>query len=151
MVPDKSAPFSAVKGIPQIWGLNGHIQDFARRLAKEGYVALVPDLSIGEWRERMRLGQDHGWVCSRLLWREPSGGSRFCHSGPYVRDLHGKGSPHYKSCASDSIGYGGCSKIIHVKIFGGTKHAFSNDTRPMYTKDAAPEAWQDVLYFLAKD
>ncbi|MDX6380567.1 MAG: carboxymethylenebutenolidase [Rubrobacteraceae bacterium] len=39
--------------IHEIWGLDEHIKDVARRLAAEGYVALAPDLYTGEWREVM--------------------------------------------------------------------------------------------------
>jgi carboxymethylenebutenolidase len=43
----------AVIVIHEIWGLDEHIKDVARRLAAEGYMALAPDLYTGEWREVM--------------------------------------------------------------------------------------------------
>lgn len=43
----------AVVVIHEIWGLDEHIKDVARRLAAEGYAALAPDLYTGEWREVM--------------------------------------------------------------------------------------------------
>ena len=39
--------------IHEIWGLEEHIEDVARRFTAEGYVALAPDLYTGEWREIM--------------------------------------------------------------------------------------------------
>jgi carboxymethylenebutenolidase len=39
--------------VHEIWGLEEHIEDVARRLAAEGYAALAPDLYTGEWREVM--------------------------------------------------------------------------------------------------
>jgi carboxymethylenebutenolidase len=43
----------AVVVIQEIWGLDEHIEDVARRFAAEGYAALAPDLYTGEWREVM--------------------------------------------------------------------------------------------------
>jgi carboxymethylenebutenolidase len=39
--------------VHEIWGLEEHIEDVARRFAAEGYAALAPDLYTGEWREVM--------------------------------------------------------------------------------------------------
>jgi carboxymethylenebutenolidase len=52
-LPDGDLPFPAVIVIQEIWGLDDHIKDVARRFANEGYVALAPDLYTGEWREVM--------------------------------------------------------------------------------------------------
>lgn len=52
-LPEGESPFPAVIVIQEIWGLVDHIMDVARRFAKEGYVALAPDLYTGEWREVM--------------------------------------------------------------------------------------------------
>src|SRR5487761_189023 len=43
----------AVVVIQEIWGLDEHIREVARRLAGEGYVALAPDLYTGELRQVM--------------------------------------------------------------------------------------------------
>lgn len=43
----------AVVVIHEIWGLEEHIKDVARRLAAAGYAALAPDLYTREWREVM--------------------------------------------------------------------------------------------------
>ena len=42
--PKKDGPLPAIVVIHENRGLNDHIQDVARRLAKEGYVVLAPDL-----------------------------------------------------------------------------------------------------------
>jgi len=43
--PERAAlPLPAVVVIPEIWGLNAHIEDVARRLALAGYAALAPDI-----------------------------------------------------------------------------------------------------------
>ena len=44
-VPRAKAP--AVIVVHEAWGLNGQIRDVARRLSREGYVAIVPDLYHG--------------------------------------------------------------------------------------------------------
>lgn len=42
--PESSKPLPGLLVIQEWWGLNEHIRDIARRLAKAGYVALAPDL-----------------------------------------------------------------------------------------------------------
>ena len=42
--PPGKTPKPAVVVIHEWWGLNDHIKDIAQRLAREGYVALAPDL-----------------------------------------------------------------------------------------------------------
>ena len=46
--PDGNGPFPAVVVIQEWWGLNDWVKDQARALAKEGYVALAPDLYRGK-------------------------------------------------------------------------------------------------------
>jgi len=41
--PEGEGPFPAVMVIFEAFGLNGHIKDVARRVAKEGYIAVAPD------------------------------------------------------------------------------------------------------------
>jgi len=47
-VPEKEGKHPAVLVIHEWWGLNDQIKSVADRLAKEGYVALVPDLYRGK-------------------------------------------------------------------------------------------------------
>jgi carboxymethylenebutenolidase len=42
--PSAAGPFPAILVLQEWWGLNDHIKDIAMRLAREGYVALAPDL-----------------------------------------------------------------------------------------------------------
>ncbi|RMH05792.1 MAG: dienelactone hydrolase family protein [Nitrospirae bacterium] len=42
--PEGTGPFPAVIVVQEWWGLNDHIKDIARRLAREDYVAIAPDL-----------------------------------------------------------------------------------------------------------
>ena len=42
--PKDSTPRPAIVVIQEWWGLNDHIKDIAQRFAREGYVALAPDL-----------------------------------------------------------------------------------------------------------
>ncbi len=46
--PPGAGPFPAVVVIQEWWGLNDHIKDVAERYAREGYVALAPDLYHGK-------------------------------------------------------------------------------------------------------
>jgi len=47
-VPEGKGPFPGVVVIQEWWGLNDWVKDQAKRLAKEGYVALAPDLYHGK-------------------------------------------------------------------------------------------------------
>jgi carboxymethylenebutenolidase len=42
--PSGTGPYPAILVLQEWWGLNSHIKDIARRLAREGYVTLAPDL-----------------------------------------------------------------------------------------------------------
>src|SRR5438067_478287 len=46
--PDSADPLPGVVLIQEWWGIEPHIQDVAQRLAKEGFVVLVPDLYHGK-------------------------------------------------------------------------------------------------------
>jgi carboxymethylenebutenolidase len=47
--PDVAGPHPAVIVIQEWWGLDGHIKSIADRLAREGFVALAPDLYHGQF------------------------------------------------------------------------------------------------------
>lgn len=47
-IPDGDGPWPGVVVIQEWWGLNDHIRDIADRFAREGFVALAPDLYYGE-------------------------------------------------------------------------------------------------------
>lgn len=49
--PAGKGPFPAVVVVHEWWGLNAQIRGVARRLAQEGYVAIVPDLYRGRRAE----------------------------------------------------------------------------------------------------
>jgi len=46
--PDDGAPHPGVIVIQEWWGVDGHIKDVAERFAREGFVALAPDLYHGK-------------------------------------------------------------------------------------------------------
>ena len=48
VTPEGKGPFPAVLVIQEWWGLDGWVKDQARALAREGYVALAPDLYRGK-------------------------------------------------------------------------------------------------------
>jgi carboxymethylenebutenolidase len=50
-MPAGEAPAPAVIVIHEYWGLNPQIEDVARQLARQGYVAIVPDLYHGKVAE----------------------------------------------------------------------------------------------------
>src|SRR5579859_2529425 len=46
--PDSDAPARGVVVIQEWWGVDNHIKDVTQRFAKQGYVALAPDLYHGK-------------------------------------------------------------------------------------------------------
>jgi carboxymethylenebutenolidase len=77
VLPEGDGPSPAVIVIQEIWGLDDHIRDVARRFANEGYVALAPDLYTGEWREvmspeRIAAGMAFLRDASQEVQRDPS-------------------------------------------------------------------------------
>jgi carboxymethylenebutenolidase len=46
--PEGAGPWPGVLVVQEWWGLDSHIRDVARRFAQAGYLALAPDLYIGE-------------------------------------------------------------------------------------------------------
>jgi carboxymethylenebutenolidase len=46
--PEGAGPFPGVIVVQEWWGLDDHIKDVTQRLAKEGFVALAPDLFHGK-------------------------------------------------------------------------------------------------------
>ena len=63
---DKPAPALIV--VHEWWGLNAQIREIARRLARQGYVVIVPDLYGG----RVAEGAEEAHVLSRSVEDEPA-------------------------------------------------------------------------------
>jgi carboxymethylenebutenolidase len=55
-IPDGPGPHPAVLVIEEIFGVNSHIRDVTERVAREGYVALAPDV-----HHRVAAGQELGY------------------------------------------------------------------------------------------
>lgn len=51
LVHPDSTPKGVVIVLHEIWGLDAHIKDVARRFSHEGYVALAPDMFSGPFKE----------------------------------------------------------------------------------------------------
>jgi carboxymethylenebutenolidase len=64
--PTGKGPFPAVVVVQEWWGLNTQIRDVARRLAREGYAAVVPDLYHG----RQAADAEQAHVLARGLDQE---------------------------------------------------------------------------------
>ena len=242
--PDKPEPSPAVIVVHEIWGLDDHVKDVARRFAQEGYVALAPNLYTGEWREAMQpdrimagmmflreappeIQRDPAKMAEVLSTRSPEeqqalrtlmqimsaqqrqtfaeellGGIKylsaltevdsgritslgFCMGGGLAINMatkapelwktvifYGENPPLEQVPAIQARVFGiyagkdrritdhvpqfqqameEAGKSFSYKVYGGTQHAFFNDTRPMYNKEAAEDAWQETLRFLAKE
>ena len=56
--PDGDGPFPGVIVVQEWWGLDDHIKDVAGRFAKEGFVALAPDLYHGKVTKEPERGPE---------------------------------------------------------------------------------------------
>jgi carboxymethylenebutenolidase len=72
-VPVGDGPLPGVVVVQEWWGLDEHIQDVARRLAAEGFVALAPDLYHGkvtkepDKAQKMMMSLDMGHATKELV------------------------------------------------------------------------------------
>ena len=202
--PEGKGPFPAVVVIMEWWGLNDQIRGVADRLAREGYVALVPDLYHGhvttdpeKAHELLRALDDQdaiselGSAMEYLRSLPEVGKSRigslgFCMGGGlslrlalHRSDLSGAvmfyGQPEtdpaeLKGAACPVLGLFGeddqgilhdrimdmakglnrVGKGAEVQIYSAAGHAFFNETRPSYSKEAAEDAWKRTLAFFGK-
>ena len=240
--PDMQGSFPAVIVIHEIFGLDGHIEDVARRFAASGYVALAPDLysrpgtpvTMQEIAESMgfmmgippakqrdpavmveemaklpeakkaAVGKTMQWLMHRdysdnvldlqsaLKWLSEqeyvSKGAiaslGFCMGGTLSARLaatgadlsacvifYGESPPEeqIRNIRCPVLGLYGSEdhritdampqfekamkengKRFDHRVYSGAYHAFFNDTRPHYSKDAAADAWKTVLSFLGE-
>lgn len=239
-----SGPRPGVIVIHEIFGPDAHIQDVAVRFAREGYVALAPNLFTGEMQrvltpENVALGMKAFAEAPPDLRRDPSKLAAFAAAQPaerrpvllalgnvarpdvqagFARDLLGA-ARHLRSLSgvdplrTGSVGfcfggamsarlatvdpelraavvfygqnppledvprirgavlglYGGedpgitgqvpqlaeamtrAGKSFRSVVYPGARHAFFNDTRPMYQREAAEDAWAKVLTFFREN
>lgn len=203
--------------IHEIFGLNDHIKDVARRFAKQGFVAYAPDLFEGHpglpddrndlngmrnvWSRipDETLISDLGIVLHTM--RQASnvstvGAIGYCMGGAiaymfackysgsgevnWVADYYGRvfypqlsdTKPKHPIDYTDTLAcpvlgaFAGEDELIpaehvkqleerikavgqraDIKIYSEAKHAFFNDTREFYNKEAAEDAWQRTLSF----
>ena len=57
-LPEAAGPRPAVLVFEEIFGVNAHIRDVAKRLAREGYVAIAPDYHHRAWPPGTQLAYD---------------------------------------------------------------------------------------------
>jgi len=206
-------PQGAVLVIHEIWGLNDHIRDVARRFAQQGYLALAPDLYSREGAPQLDINNRAalmefiaalpdrrivadleagvGYLMEQGAARVGSVG--FCMGGLYSYLLAAK-SPRLAAAVDfygrivyaektenkpespvDLAAQLKCPLLANfgetdagipltdverlreqlklgrqpwkVNVYPGAGHAFFNDTRPAYNKNAAADAWREMLEF----
>lgn len=200
----------------EIWGLTDHIRDVARRLARQGYITLAPDLFTREGAvkldpaDRPAMMKFLGSIPDKRVvadleagldyLRGPRvnagriGSIGFCMGGLYSyllatssnqlaaavdfygRIVYAEKTENKPDSPLDLVPQLKCPLLcnfgeadlsipvadveqlktrlttIHypwkVNIYPGASHAFFNDTRPSYHKEAAADAWNETLVFL---
>lgn len=67
-MPEKGGPFPTVIVVQEIFGVHEHIKDLCRRLAKQGYYAIAPDLYVrqGDVSKIENIGEIIGKVVSKV-------------------------------------------------------------------------------------
>ena len=203
--PQGKGPFPGVIVIQEWWGLNDWVKQQADALAKEGYVALAPDLYRGQVTDKQEvahqlmsgLPQDRALADLKAAYAHLAtmkdvkadriGVIGWCMGGRYALLLATEeprlkaAIPYYGAPPADPAAiarikapvlgnYGGddqgpspaqvrefeaamkkAGKSVDVKIYEGAPHAFANENNPWggYRKEAAADAWQRTLAFLA--
>jgi carboxymethylenebutenolidase len=217
--PEGEGPYPAVIVVHEIFGLNDHIKDIARRFAREGFVAYAPDLFEGN--EGMPADRND-LNAMRAVWAkipdatlisdlqsvltmaqlndavrsDKVGTIGYCMGGAiaymlacsspsvaWVADYYGRiyypqltdTKPKHPIDYTDTLPcpviglFAGVDELItaehveelkqrisatgkpnEIKIYDGAKHAFFNDQREFYNKDAADDAWKRTLEFVGR-
>jgi carboxymethylenebutenolidase len=173
--PKGGEKLPAVIVIHEIYGLNPHIEDVARRMALEGFLAIAPDAlsplggtpsdtqeALGKMRNLDRAATAKNFVAAvEYLRTHPQttgnvGCTGFCWGGAMTNQV-AVNAPELKAAVDQRINAGipgfeaalkkaGTDYQIH--IYEGAQHAFNNDTNPgRYHKEAAELAWKRTVEF----
>lgn len=139
-----SLPRSGVLIIQEVWGLDTHIRDVARRVAGEGFVALAPDLfsregpppgdtiealrpfmfAIPDLRVVADLSAAMNFLRSgTLVINEPIGAVGFCVGGTWARML-----------AAEKVGLAAC-----VDFYGRFRYPNISESKPFQPIDRVAE------------
>ena len=202
--PSKRQGAPAIVVVQEWWGLNDQIRDVARRLSREGYVAIVPDLYHGKVASDPELAHELsraldgdsalGDLAGAITWLRETpetaksriGVVGFCLGGGLSQRLALKhpelsaavmfyGPPETDPQALRTLlvplqahfgatdqgippsraeelrrGLRVAGKVGEVYVYPGAGHAFMNDTRPSYHRDAARQAWARMLAFFQR-
>ena len=142
--PKQEGVYSTVIVIHENRGLNAHIEDVARRVAKAGYLAIAPNALS---------------VLPKLPATEDEARAEFSKMDPKQSLNNFSNALHYASL-DERINAGIASYEEALKsnnveyemyVYEGVNHAFHNDTAgPRYNEEAAKLAWGRTLEFFGK-
>jgi carboxymethylenebutenolidase len=136
-------PQAAIIVIHEIWGLNAHIRDVARRFANQGFIALAPDLYTRQGTPNLDLGDREGLMKFLASLSDPQivgdlqaaigylngqgiakvGSVGFCMGGLYSYLL---------ACQSDKLG-------AAVDFYGRITYAETSASKPVSPLELAPQ------------
>jgi len=175
--PAGAGPFPAVLVIHENRGLNPYIEDVARRLAVEGFLALAPDgLSpLGGYpgndddgramqakldQPKLRTDMLNGarFLKAHALSSGRLGVTGFCWGGGTTNwlatelgaDMQAKDERinAMRPAFEAALKQAGVPHEMHV--YPGTQHGFHNDSTPRYDEAAAKLSWERTLAFFRK-
>lgn len=128
-----AGPGPGVIVIQEWWGLVPHIKTIADRFAREGFVALAPDLYHGQ---ATTSPDQAGRLMMALRIDEAEQDLRGAVQS--VKDLEAR---------LKALG-----KRAEMHIYPGAQHAFFNDERPeVYDRKAAEDAWDRTVKFFTRE
>jgi carboxymethylenebutenolidase len=136
-------PQAAIIIIHEIWGLNAHIRDVARRFASQGFITLAPDLYTRQGTPNLDLGDREGLMKFLASLSDPQivgdleaaisylngqgiarvGSIGFCMGGLYSYLL---------ACQSDKLS-------AAVDFYGRITYAETSANKPVSPLDLAPQ------------
>lgn len=135
-------PKAAIIVIHEIWGLNAHIRDVARRFARQGFITIAPDLYTRQGTPNLDLGDREGLMKFVASLSDPQivgdlqaaigylngqgiekiGSIGFCMGGLYSYLL---------ACQSDKLG-------AAVDFYGRIAYAETSVNKPVSPLELAP-------------
>jgi len=157
--PDK---LPAVLVIHENRGLNPYIEDVARRLAKQGFLALAPDglspiggypgnddegkamqksIDGAKLLEDFFAGFDH--IMSRSDSTGNAGAIGFCYGGGVCNAL----AVNFPEMKASEAALKANDKAFEAHVYADVNHGFHNDTTPRYDEEAAKLAQDRSVAF----
>ena len=177
--PKGTGPFPVVLVIHENRGLNPYIEDVARRLATDGFLALAPDglspvggypgndddgrelqAKLDQAKLRTDMVNSAIYLKKHQLSSGKLGATGFCWGGGMTNYLAATlgaemkaGVPYYGAAAETAAVPSIKSANVSYEMFKypGTQHGFHNNSTPRYNEAQAKISWDRTVAFFKKN